>query len=37
MWGGWEVSWKVPIRNLAHQPIQDDEKITLELREVRIL
>ncbi|XP_037798990.1 vacuolar protein sorting-associated protein 13A-like isoform X1 [Penaeus monodon] len=33
MWGGWEVSWRVAVRNLLHQPTIKDNTILLVLRQ----
>ncbi|XP_071548119.1 LOW QUALITY PROTEIN: intermembrane lipid transfer protein VPS13A-like [Panulirus ornatus] len=33
MWGGWEISWRVAVRNLLHQPVLKDNSILLVLRQ----
>ncbi|XP_068229043.1 intermembrane lipid transfer protein VPS13A-like [Palaemon carinicauda] len=33
MWGGWDISWKVAVRNLLHQPTLQGDCISLVLRQ----
>nr|XP_045607569.1 vacuolar protein sorting-associated protein 13A-like isoform X2 [Procambarus clarkii] len=33
IWGGWDISWKVAVRNLLHQPTLKDNYILLVLRQ----
>ncbi|KAK8726842.1 hypothetical protein OTU49_010087 [Cherax quadricarinatus] len=33
LWGGWDISWKVAVRNLLHQPTLKDNSILLVLRQ----
>ncbi|XP_042202978.1 vacuolar protein sorting-associated protein 13C-like isoform X2 [Homarus americanus] len=33
IWGGWDISWKVAVRNLLHQPELKDQSILLVLRQ----
>lgn len=34
MWGNWDISWRVAVRNLLHQPTVKDNTILLVLRQV---
>ncbi|KAG0722861.1 Vacuolar protein sorting-associated protein 13C [Chionoecetes opilio] len=33
MWGNWDISWRVAVRNLLHQPTVKDDTILLVLRQ----
>ncbi|KAK7073664.1 hypothetical protein SK128_026195 [Halocaridina rubra] len=33
MWGGWDINWKIAVRNLLHQPTLQNDAISLVLRQ----
>lgn len=36
MWGSWDISWRVAVRNLLHQPTVKDNTILLILRQASL-